>query len=921
MNEPSGCADAERQKDRVPPVPGPAPSGPTVPGPTVPGPTVPGPTVPVSVLDALSAGVLLFDATGAVTRGNREALRLLALAEGELLGHDPVRRPRQLLMSDGTLRQDDDVPYRWATHEGRPRPETWFGVVDGDQPVRWVAARYACLPEPTSECGYVATLTDVTRQRRLETRLKVKRERLAATLDASPSAILTFDGSGKIIACNLAAAGVLGYPEEEIVGQDVISLVPEKRRREHREGLVHRDGQVEWHPKPGSREVFARRQDGSVFPVRMSLKEFTTNGERRIVGILDDLTSQKRAEEYLNGFFSESLDLLSITGLDGNFVRVNPAFSDLLGFTAEELMSRTSLSVVHEEDQHLVLQKMDEYLKYLDGVQAPNGTGPEGVGSPNTPIECRFLHKDGSARWVRWVTSASHDRKLFFGSGQDITAWRTDKEWLSRLAAVLEKTTDLVAITDSEGVLEYCNLTARKLLGLPEDDLAEKKIPFTRYMPREDRRRLLGTAIPTALKEGSWSGETTVVDVEGREVPLSHVVLAHEEKRGVTGYLSMIARDISGAKEVERLKSEFVSTVSHELRTPLTSIRGSLGLLAGGVVGELPQEAVEMVTIARDNTERLIRLINDILELDKIALGRVELSVRRLRVYRVIHDALETVQGMAQDSGVEVRTRIPDPSLEFEADPDRIVQVLTNLLSNAIKFSPENSWVDLSAERHGTDRVMFRVTDRGPGIPADKQGTLFERFVQVDSSATRSKGGSGLGLAICKGLVEQHRGRIGLVSAGGDGSMFHFDLPVRSPLRLAPDWAQAQEDDGACQDPTRTAVIMAAPGPAYQLISHELELRGVRCRRARDLVSLCGLVHGQQHPLVVLDDRDHDEELVRNWEGLMDCLGNVPTLLLLSEGSRSTRLHVPPCWTRAKYGDDRLAKLVDELVSAAPDRV
>jgi PAS domain S-box-containing protein len=885
-------------------------------------PLLPGPTVPTAVLDALDAGVLLFDSTGAVTAGNRKALRLLALTGGELLGRDPVLRPRQLLTSGGTPWQDHDVPYLRATHEGSVRPEVRFGVVDGDEPVRWLAARYAC-PQAAEGAGplgpaaaYVATLTDYTWRRHMETRLKVKKERLAATLDVSPSAILTFDGSGTISSCNLAAAGVLGYSEEEIVGQDVTSLIPEKHRQEHRKGLVHRDGSVEWHPRPGSREVFTRRQDGSVFPVMLSLKEFTANGERRIVGILDDLTSQKRAEEYLDGFFSESLDLLSITGLDGNFVRVNTAFNDLLGFTAEELMSRPSLSFVHEEDQDLVRQRMDGFV---DGSQARDGTGPREDGSPFTPIEFRFVHKDGSARWVRWVTSISHDRKLFFGSGQDITAWRTDKEWLSRLAAVLEKTTDLVAITDSEGVLEYCNLTARKLLGLPEDHLAEKKISFTQYMPPEDRRRLLGTAIPTALREGSWSGETTVVGIEGREVPLSHVVLAHEEKRGVTGYLSMIARDISGAKEVERLKNEFVSTVSHELRTPLTSIRGSLGLLAGGVVGELPQEAMEMVTIAQGNTERLIRLINDILKLDKIALGHVELSVRRLRVYRVVNDALETVQGMAQDSGVEVRTRIPDPSLEFEADPDRTVQVLTNLLSNAIKFSPENSWVDLLEERHGTDRVLFRVTDQGPGIPEDKQGTLFERFVQVDSSATRSKGGSGLGLAICKGLVELHRGKIGLVRGKGRGSTFQFELPLRSPLRLAPDRTLGQEDGEAGRDPTRTAVIMTAPGPSYQLISHELERRGVHCRRARDLVSLCRLVQGLQHPLVVLDDRSHDEELVHNWEGLMDCLGNVP-MLLLSEDSRSARLHLPPCWTRAQYGDDRLAKLVDELVSATPDR-
>jgi two-component system, sensor histidine kinase and response regulator len=234
--------------------------------------------------------------------------------------------------------------------------------------------------------------------------------------------------------------------------------------------------------------------------------------------------------------------------------------------------------------------------------------------------------------------------------------------------------------------------------------------------------------------------------------------------------------DISQRREVERLKDEFVSTVSHELRTPLTSIRGALGLLEGGVTGSLPEEALGMVQIARVNADRLIRLINDLLDLEKIEAGKLELKIAPLSAPQLVASTLDGLRAAADAVGVELRAAAVAPEI-VRGDEDRLVQVLTNLVSNAIKFSPRNGVIDIRVEAAAAARVRFSVSDHGAGIPEAHRARLFSKFHQVDSSNTRGKGGTGLGLAISKAIVEQHGGEIGLYSRVGHGSTFWFELP------------------------------------------------------------------------------------------------------------------------------------------------
>lgn len=259
--------------------------------------------------------------------------------------------------------------------------------------------------------------------------------------------------------------------------------------------------------------------------------------------------------------------------------------------------------------------------------------------------------------------------------------------------------------------------------------------------------------------------------------------------------------DISDRREVERLKDEFISIVSHELRTPLTSILGALDLLAGGALESRPEQAQQMLQIAAKNADRLVRLINDILDIERIESGKVTMTKQACDAAHLMNASVEVMHTVAQSA--EVTLSVYPLAARLWADPDRIIQVLTNLLSNAIKFSPPGSTVSLSAEMRNSvetryiasgqelvgagnapaqadssQEILFQVKDQGRGIPDDKLETIFGRFQQVDASDSRKKGGTGLGLAVCRSIIQHHGGRIWAESSPGEGSTFNFTLPL-----------------------------------------------------------------------------------------------------------------------------------------------
>ncbi|MFK8182577.1 MAG: ATP-binding protein [Phormidesmis sp.] len=265
----------------------------------------------------------------------------------------------------------------------------------------------------------------------------------------------------------------------------------------------------------------------------------------------------------------------------------------------------------------------------------------------------------------------------------------------------------------------------------------------------------------------------------------------------VKGFFALTT-DISDRKAVERMKDEFIAVVSHELRTPLTSIHTSLKLLATGRLGNLSEDGQQMLEVADENTDRLVRLVNNVLDLQRIESGEVTMDAALCNTADLLEQAAEAMQTMAQQHFIALKTQAA--SLDIWADPDYIVRILTNLLGNAIKFSNSGDTIRLSVQPYvetaddsalssgeahqfcaaHSQKALFCVEDSGQGIPQDKISKIFERFQQVDSSDSREKGGTGLGLTICQKIVEQHGGKIWAESQLGEGSQFYFTIPLNA---------------------------------------------------------------------------------------------------------------------------------------------
>ena len=237
----------------------------------------------------------------------------------------------------------------------------------------------------------------------------------------------------------------------------------------------------------------------------------------------------------------------------------------------------------------------------------------------------------------------------------------------------------------------------------------------------------------------------------------------------------------SGAKKIDRLKKEFVSTVSHELRTPLTAIYGSIKLIASGKLGKVPTEAKETLDIALRNSERLTLLVNDILDIEKLENGKIEFDLKPHDILMLVKEAIEANISYGKKYQVNYLLNQNSVSALINVDANRFIQIMNNLLSNAAKFSPQKSNIEIRVTKQDNN-VRVTVTDKGKGIDEEFRPLIFDKFIQADSTNTRHAGGSGLGLAISKELIERMGGKIGFTTAIGSGTSFYFDLPEQQSL-------------------------------------------------------------------------------------------------------------------------------------------
>ena len=359
------------------------------------------------------------------------------------------------------------------------------------------------------------------------------------------------------------------------------------------------------------------------------------------------------------------------------------------------------------------------------------------------------------------------------------TALRHSEEQLRLIANGLPV---LIAYVDNQQHYRFNNQAYQTWLGLSPQEICNQHL--AQVHGDEDYQQISQHVI-SVLKGETVTYERDLILQDGCMHSLSVTYIPHlQEQNTVQGFFALTS-DISDRKAIERMKDEFLSVVSHELRTPLTSIHSSLKILSTGKLGSLSTQGERMLKIADEQTERLVHLVNNVLDLQRIQSGKINMNKQACEARELIAEAVQAMKTLAQSQGIQLSCK--PSNLVVWADRDYIVQTLTNLVSNAIKFSPAKSTVVLSAVKNSQlnlDRkpqsisyITFAVQDRGQGIPQDRLETIFERFQQVDSSDSRKKGGTGLGLAICRQIVEGHGGQIWAESCLENGSTFYFTLP------------------------------------------------------------------------------------------------------------------------------------------------
>lgn len=379
------------------------------------------------------------------------------------------------------------------------------------------------------------------------------------------------------------------------------------------------------------------------------------------------------------------------------------------------------------------------------------------------------------------------------------------REVATRQSAIFNAAFDAIVTLNPSGGIETINRAGERMFGRAAQDLLRRDITLLIDLGREgdgDFLKRVGET-PEALA-GGLLREVTGRRCDGTVFPVDVALGAMELPDGA--HVVAVIRDITDRKKTEQLKHEFVSTVSHELRTPLTSIAGSLGLLSGGSGGKLSVAAGRLVGIAHSNCQRLVRLINDILDIEKLESGKLRFEFAPVDVGELVLSAVEDLRGYAVEFGVGVKVAEENATFCVRGDVDRLIQVVTNIVSNSLKFSPPGEVVEVTLSREG-HLGRISIADRGPGISEEFQGRVFSKFAQADSTDTRQKGGTGLGLAISKEIVERHGGRLWFASVPGRGATFHIDLPL---IEVAHTSAQETADGRllVCEDDPDVAAIL-----------------------------------------------------------------------------------------------------------------
>ncbi|MEN9229519.1 MAG: PAS domain S-box protein [Thermostichus sp. DG02_5_bins_236] len=680
-----------------------------------------------------------------------------------------------------------------ALRTGQQQIYTYPLVLAGEEQERYFEVRMV----PSGGEKVLAVVREFTDEKRAETALRASEERLRAILENAPNAINILNLDGRILECNPATLNLLGYtfeelqtlsfsdythPEDHGLSEGILSELLAGQRQSYRyeKRFVHKQGYVVW-----TQVAVSLLQDSSQRPTHIiSIIEDITQAKQREQERLAMLESLQESEARYRLLAENATDMISRHNPLGEFLDVSPACLAILGYQPEELKEKVFFDLVHPED-----------LTNIQAAFSPN----LGSGVDSEPrVIYRVRHQQGHFVWLE-----TSNRLLIGPEGslewvavsRDISERKRAAHDLERslalLRATLEATTNGILVTNLQGHLLVYNHLLVEMWDLQPSHLEpETEEGRTRHMAEQVQDPQAFLRLIERLMAHPAVSHSAVLELLDQRI--LHLVTKPLWIRGtITGRVWSF-QDITSSKKIERMKNEFVSMVSHELRTPLTSIRGSLGLILGGVGGSLNEQLRNLLEIAQKNTERLLVLINDILDIEKIEAGRINFEIRPLSLVPLLEQILQVNQSYADKYGVRMHLEVAPGCEEAQVctDSHRFTQVVTNLLSNAIKFSPPGACVDLRlSQQQGW--VRLAIQDHGPGIPQAFRPQIFQRFAQADASDTRLRGGTGLGLSISKAIVDKLGGRIDFMTCsaeegeGETGTCFYLDFPLflaRDPL-------------------------------------------------------------------------------------------------------------------------------------------
>ncbi len=614
-------------------------------------------------------------------------------------------------------------------------------------------------------------------RQRTERSLAIERCFVAATLDSIPALVAVLDTAGRVVRFNQSCAQLTGLMIADAAGRPFVEEVLET---DDRPWAADKLNQAAAGTMSGPHETSWRIAGGKTRRISWTLRPLTgpNNEIQYLIVSGQDVTDQRQAEQALlssearyRQVVESSLGFVFTCTMEGRLTSLNAFTAETLGYRMEDLTGRPVAELLDAPGA----TTFQECLRTLETKDEWQGAMP-------------VRRSDGIYRHIAFRSRRMElrgERPFILSHGVDVTEQHEAEEALHlatrQRELILESVGDGIYGIDLDGKLTFINEAGAKALGYEAEQLTGHDVHEVIHHSHSDGTAYSKVTSPILLgmrrKETVRMHDEVFWRADGSSFPVEYTASPLIEDGHISGMV-VAFQDISERRRLERMKDEFISTVSHELRTPLTSLRASLGLISSGSLDKRPEKQRQMVEMAIGNCDRLVRLVNDILDFDKVEKGRLPLRRLPVEALDLLRRAADVAHSAA--SQVHISFRIEATPALVLADEDRMLQVLNELVTNAIKFSPRDTLIRLGTRHEGENEVCFIVEDQGHGIAPEKLEHIFNRFQQGDASDTRALGGTGLGLALCRSIVEQHGGRIWAESTLGKGSRFLFTLPKAS---------------------------------------------------------------------------------------------------------------------------------------------